>query len=88
MVLCILFGYWVLGVVYLDQLSGARHVHISYHDKNLKKTSFKVIIWKGMAYGYNCLSIRCLKKVTSKNKIEHSLKNIWCFKNIQVVNNN
>ena len=32
----ILTGYWVLGIVYLDQLSGARHTHISYH--NMGKT--------------------------------------------------
>ena len=25
-------GYWVLVIVYLDQLLGARHTHISYHD--------------------------------------------------------
>ena len=28
-----LTGYQVLGIVYLDQLSGARNTHISYHDK-------------------------------------------------------
>ena len=32
MVLYILIGYWVLGIVYLNQLSGARHTHISYYD--------------------------------------------------------
>ena len=32
MVLYILNGYWVLGIVYLDQLKGAGHTHISYHD--------------------------------------------------------
>ena len=36
MVLHILTGYWVLGIVYLDQLKGARHSHISNHDKNIK----------------------------------------------------
>ena len=25
-------GYWVLGIVCLDQLKGARHTDISYHD--------------------------------------------------------
>ena len=30
--LYILTGYQVLGIVYLDQISGARHIHISYHD--------------------------------------------------------
>ena len=29
----ILTGYWVLGIVSLDQLSGACHTHICYHDK-------------------------------------------------------
>ena len=32
MVLYILTGYQVLGIVYLNQLLGARHTHISYHD--------------------------------------------------------
>ena len=32
MLLYILTGYRVLGIVYLDQLSGARYTHISYHD--------------------------------------------------------
>ena len=32
MVLYILTGYQVLGIVYLDQLSGAHHTQISYHD--------------------------------------------------------
>ena len=35
MVLYILTGYQVLSIVYLDQLSGARHTHISYHDNNV-----------------------------------------------------
>ena len=34
MVLNILTGYQVLGIVYLDQLSCARHTHISYHDNS------------------------------------------------------
>ena len=33
MVLYILTGYQVFGFVYLNQLSGARHTHISYHIK-------------------------------------------------------
>ena len=33
MVLYILTNYWVLSIVYLDQLTGARHTHISNHDK-------------------------------------------------------
>ena len=28
----IVTGYQVLGIVYFDQLSGARHTHISYQD--------------------------------------------------------
>ena len=32
MELYILTGYWVLGIVYLDQLLAARKTHISYHD--------------------------------------------------------
>ena len=32
MVLYILTNYKVLDIVYLDQLSGASHTHISYHD--------------------------------------------------------
>ena len=32
MVLYILTSYWVLGIVSLDQLSGARHAHIYNHD--------------------------------------------------------
>ena len=36
MVLYILTGYRVLGVVYLDQLLGACHTHISNHDKTIK----------------------------------------------------
>ena len=32
MVLYILTSYWVLGIVYLDQLSGACHTHMSYQD--------------------------------------------------------
>ena len=32
MVWYILTGYWVLIIVYLDQLKGAHHTHISYHD--------------------------------------------------------
>ena len=32
MVLYISTGYWGLGIVYLDQLNGACHTHISYHD--------------------------------------------------------
>ena len=35
MVLYILTVYWVLGIVYLDQLYGAHHTHISFHDKHL-----------------------------------------------------
>ena len=31
-VLYILTGYQVLGIVYLDQLFGAHHTHISYHN--------------------------------------------------------
>ena len=41
MVLYILTGYQVLGIVYLDQLSGARHTHISYHDRGNELTCFK-----------------------------------------------
>ena len=39
MVLYILTSYRVLGIVYLDQLKGACHTHISYHDvmPNLSK---------------------------------------------------
>ena len=37
MVLYILTGYLVLGIAYLDKLSGARHTNISYHDTNLEK---------------------------------------------------
>ena len=33
MVLYISNGYRVLGIVCLDQLKGARHTHISFHDK-------------------------------------------------------
>ena len=33
MVLYILTGYWVLGTVYLDQLSGVRPTHIFYHGR-------------------------------------------------------
>ena len=32
MVLYISTGYWVLGIECLDQLKGARHTHISYHN--------------------------------------------------------
>ena len=32
MVLYILTSYQVLGILYLDQLLGARHTHISYHN--------------------------------------------------------
>ena len=32
MVLYMLTSYWILGIVYLDQLKGARHTHIFYHD--------------------------------------------------------
>ena len=32
MVLYMSTGYWVLSIVYLDQLKGARHTHISYHN--------------------------------------------------------
>ena len=35
MVLYILTGYHVLGIVYLDQLSGAHHTHIFYHDNEM-----------------------------------------------------
>ena len=35
MVLYILTNVRVLSIVYLDQLSGARHTHISYQDKNI-----------------------------------------------------
>ena len=35
MVLYILTGYWVLGIVSLDQLKGACHTHISYYDTGL-----------------------------------------------------
>ena len=37
MVLYILTGYLVLGIAYLDKLSGARHTSISSHDTNLEK---------------------------------------------------
>ena len=37
MVLYISTGYWVLSIVCLDQLKGARHTHISYHDKQPMK---------------------------------------------------
>ena len=30
--LYILTGYWLLSIVYLDQLSCARHTNISYHE--------------------------------------------------------
>ena len=33
MMLYIMTSYRVLSIVYLDQLSGACHTHISYHDK-------------------------------------------------------
>ena len=33
MVLYILTGYQVLGIAYLNQLSGAHHTHISYHNR-------------------------------------------------------
>ena len=40
MVLYISTGYLMLGIVYLDQLKGAHHTHISYHDNGiLKKTN-------------------------------------------------
>ena len=32
MVLYILTGYHVLGIAYLNQLTGAHHIHISYHN--------------------------------------------------------
>ena len=40
MVLYILTGYRVLGIVCLDQLYGACHTHISYHDSRLKLNYF------------------------------------------------
>ena len=36
MVLYLSTGYRLLGVVYLDQLQGARHTHTSYHDTLFK----------------------------------------------------
>ena len=39
MVLYILTGYWVLSIVYLNQLSGACHVHISYYDIAIRPPS-------------------------------------------------
>ena len=36
MVLYISTSYRVLGIVYLDQLKGAHHTHISYHDNKSK----------------------------------------------------
>ena len=37
----------MLGIVYLDQLKGARHTHISYHDN--KKTEFNTTRIEGVA---------------------------------------
>ena len=35
MVLYILTRYWGVGIVYLDQLTGARHRHIFYPNKDM-----------------------------------------------------
>ena len=37
MLLYIWTSYRVLGIVYLNQLKGARHTHISYHDSTTPK---------------------------------------------------
>ena len=37
MVLYFLTYYRLLGIVYLDQLQGARHTHTSYHNKFIEK---------------------------------------------------
>ena len=44
MVLYILTSYRVLSIVYLDQLKGACHTHISYHDNSKKPAVYKLIL--------------------------------------------
>ena len=44
MVLYILTGYQVLSIVYLDQLLGTHHAHISYKDTEILPQSFTIKI--------------------------------------------
>ena len=53
MVLYIFTGYRVLGIVYLDQLLGACHMHISNHDIQIPT----VLYSKNYSKSPNCLPL-------------------------------
>ena len=46
-------GYRVLGIVCLDQLRGAHHTHISYHDKVPKELMDNIHCFYSMNYWWN-----------------------------------
>ena len=82
MVLYILTSYQVLGIVYLDQLSGALRTHISYHDRWIKSVccypefknmggSMKVISMSNSSKNQlnKCISL-FLKKILRRIKIK------------------
>ena len=56
MVLYILTGYRVLGIICLNQLSGARHTHISYHDKD----NFEAISVSQYTTKFKFIKLNCL----------------------------
>ena len=69
MVLYILTGYRVLGIVYLYQLSGACHTHISYHNKYTRITGLDYIIMGEFTSGITIVT-KCFCSLSDRSQGE------------------